>query len=175
MKKIIKEYPADAEELLPLVDTEGNVIGKALRSECHRNKKLIHPVVHVHVYDNQGRIFLQKRSKNKKIQPNKWDTSVGGHIAFGENIETALSREAWEEAGIVNGVFEMITKYLWQSDVETEMVYVYKCLYLKPKIIAIGEIDDGRFWLKSEIFDNIGKNVFTPMFEQEFVKIEKYI
>ena len=157
---------ADQEETLPITDREGNVIGKALRSACHADKSLIHPVVHVHIYNSKGEIYLQKRSMNKKIQPGKWDTAVGGHIVYGEPESEALKREAWEEAGVENGDFEKLTRYL------SEVINVYKCHYENPKIISVDEIDDGRFWTKQEIEQNIGKEVFTPNFESEFEKIK---
>lgn len=163
---------ADQEEMLPLTDREGNIIGKALRSQCHLDKSLIHPVIHVHIYNSKGEIYLQKRSKNKKIQPGKWDTAVGGHIVYGEPENEALVREAWEEAGVENGEFEKLTRYLWEGKIETEVINVYKCHYENPKIISVDEIDDGRFWSKQEIEQNIGKEIFTPNFESEFTKIK---
>ncbi|MCQ2973533.1 MAG: NUDIX domain-containing protein [Bacteroidales bacterium] len=166
---------ADQEEMLPITDKEGNIIGKALRSECHKNKNLIHPVIHVHIYNNKGEIYLQKRSLNKKIQPGKWDTSVGGHITYGETENEALIREAWEEAGIKNGKFEKITKYLWEGKIENEIINVYKCKYENPEIISVDEIDDGKFWTKNEIEQNIGKQIFTPNFESEYLKIKDLI
>ncbi len=166
---------ADQEETLPITDREGNVIGKALRSACHADKSLIHPVVHVHIYNSKGEIYLQKRSMNKKIQPGKWDTAVGGHIVYGEPECEALKREAWEEAGVENGDFEKLTRYLWEGKIETEVINVYKCHYENPQIISVDEIDDGRFWTKQEIEQNIGKEVFTPNFESEFEKIKKLL
>ena len=83
-----------ASELLPLVDEEGQVVGKATRGECHSGSMLLHPVVHLHVFDPQGRLFVQHRPAWKDIQPDKWDTAVGGHIDWGENVEQALQREA---------------------------------------------------------------------------------
>ena len=32
------------------------------------------------------------------------------------------------------------------------------------------ELDGGRFWTKEEILDNMGKEVFTPNFENEYKK-----
>ena len=82
------------EEWFPVVDTSGKVIGKAPRSVCHDGKSmLLHPVVHLHIFNKRGLLYLQKRSVRKDIQPGKWDTSVGGHISFGEDLETALNRE----------------------------------------------------------------------------------
>lgn len=42
------------------------------------------------VVNNWGHILLQKRSLNKDVAPGKWDTSVGGHVAPGETIESEL-------------------------------------------------------------------------------------
>lgn len=163
---------ADQEEMLPILNNEGNIIGKAWRSECHNGSHLVHPVIHVHIYNSKGEIYLQKRSMAKKIQPGKWDTAVGGHIVFGETENQALIREAWEEAGIENGKFDKIMRYLWEGKVETEMINVYKCHYEEPKIISVDEIDDGRFWTKQEIEQNIGKQIFTPNFKSEYQKIK---
>ena len=90
------------EEWFPLIDEQGNTIGKAPRRECHNGSKLLHPVVHLHIINNDGELYLQKRSTNKDIQPGKWDTAVGGHIDYGETIEEALAREVREELGITH-------------------------------------------------------------------------
>ena len=71
------------EEVFPLVNEDGTIIGKATRSFCHSGSKALHPVVHLHILNDRGEIYLQKRSMKKDIQPGKWDTAVGGHIDFG--------------------------------------------------------------------------------------------
>ena len=78
-------------EIFPLVNEAGEVVGKATRQECHSGSMLLHPVVHLHIFDNQGRLYLQKRSMDKDIQPGKWDTAVGGHVDFGETVEQAAA------------------------------------------------------------------------------------
>ena len=72
------------QERFPIVDEEGNVIGQATRGECHNGSRLLHAVVHLHVFNSQGELYLQKRPEWKDIQPGKWDTAVGGHIDYGE-------------------------------------------------------------------------------------------
>ena len=61
----------NSEEMFPLVDEEGNITGAATRGECHNGSKLLHPVVHLHVFNSQGELYLQKRPDWKDIQPGK--------------------------------------------------------------------------------------------------------
>ena len=101
------------EEKFPIVDEAGNVIGSATRGECHSGSKLLHPVVHLHVFNSKGEIYLQRRPDWKDIQPGKWDTAVGGHIDYGETPEEALRREVREELGITDFVAERIARKNW--------------------------------------------------------------
>lgn len=82
------------QEMFPIVDEQGNITGAATRGECHSGNKLLHPVVHLHVFNTQGDIYLQKRPEWKDIQPGKWDTAVGGHIDLGESVEIALREKS---------------------------------------------------------------------------------
>lgn len=167
----IKMNQLNNEEQLPIVDENGKVIGKAPRSVCHSDRSLLHPVIHLHVFNTKGKLYLQKRSMTKKIQPGKWDTAVGGHISFGEDILTALQRESREEIGLVGFEPIAITHYKWQSAVESEIINVFATVTDKPLISKNDEIDDARFWTLDEIRNAIGKGIMTPNFEKEFANI----
>lgn len=161
----------EKEEIFPIVDVDGKVIGKASRTECHSGSFLLHPVVHLHVFNSAGELYLQKRAMTKKIQPGMWDTSVGGHVDYGETIEEALSREVREELGMTDYEPRFLLKYAFKSTIEAELVYVFTTIYdgeIKPDN---GEIDEGRFWRLAEIKANIGKGIFTPNFEGEIYKV----
>ena len=158
------------EERFPIVDEEGRVVGSATRGECHSGSKLLHPVVHLHVFNSRGEVFLQKRPEWKDIQPGKWDTSVGGHIDYGETPEQALVREVREELGITDFVPERVGQYVFVSLREREFVYVHRTLYDGPVHPSAEELDGGRFWTLDEIRSAIGENILTPNFESEFQK-----
>ena len=156
------------QELFPIVNEEGIVVGKATRGECHNGSHLLHPVVHLHVFNTSGDVYLQKRPEWKDIQPGKWDTAVGGHIDYGETPEEALKREACEELGITSFMPQFIGKYVFESKRECELVYVSRTTYDDPVQPSADELDGGRFWSMTEIREAIGKDVLTPNFESEF-------
>ena len=160
--------PLEDEEWLPVVDENGKIIGKAPRSLCHKGDKILHPVVHLHVLNPNGHIYLQKRPLQKLVQPGKWDTSVGGHISFGEDLETALRREAFEEIGLENFSAKPLGSYRWDTDIESELVYYFISYDFQKIRLHSEEVVEGRFWSPAQIEKQVGQGVFTPNFEHEF-------
>ena len=158
------------QEIFPLVDEEGAVIGSATRGECHSGSKLLHPVVHLHVFNSQGQVYLQRRPDWKDIQPGKWDTAVGGHIDYGENPTDALRREVREELGITDFTPRSLGKYVFESKKERELVYVNTTIYDGVISPSTEELAGGRFWTIDEIRAALGKDVLTPNFESEFTR-----
>jgi len=159
------------DEFFPLVNEQGEVIGKSTRSVCHSGSFLLHPVVHLHVFNTAGQLYLQKRSMDKDIQPGKWDTSVGGHVDFGETVLEALYREVQEELGITYFEPVFAFRYSFRSEVEFELVNSYYTIYDGLIMPDEAEISEGRFWDRQEIYFLLGKGVFTPNFEEEFKRL----
>lgn len=164
-----------AEELFPLVDPDGHVVGSATRRECHSGSMLLHPVVHLHVYSPDGALLLQKRSNDKDIQPGRWDTSVGGHVDFGETVDDALRREVSEELGLTDFEPKPLKPYVFQSTVERELVNPFIAVVSRdyPFKFQREEISEIRFWTSEEIDEAMGKGILTPNFEQEYCRLLK--
>lgn len=162
-------------ELFPIVDTDGLVIGSATRRECHSGSMLLHPVVHLHIFAPDGSLLLQKRSDDKDIQPGRWDTSVGGHVDYGESILDALRREAAEELGLLYFDAKPLTPYVFQSAVERELVNPFVSVVDKkyPFRFQREEISAIAFWTRDEITDAMNKGILTPNFEQEYTRLLK--
>ncbi|MBQ2373288.1 MAG: NUDIX domain-containing protein [Bacteroidales bacterium] len=160
-------------EWFPIVEPTGIVTGRSTRQYCHGGSKPLHPVIHIHIIDRYGRIYLQKRSMKKDIQPGKWDTAVGGHVSYGETLLEAVFREASEELGLTafNPVF--LTSYVFESAVERELVNVFAAVGSFDLRPDLDEVDEGRWWPVEEVNENSGKGIFTPNFESEFKTIEK--
>lgn len=160
----------DAEEVLPIVNERGLTVGKATRRECHKGGRLLHPVVHLHVFNSRGELYLQQRPLWKDIQPGKWDTACGGHIRFGEPASLALMREAEEELGLKDFEPKAVRKYIFESPTEREYVYVYRMVW-DGEIIPGEELASGRFWTRAEIETKLDGDTFTPNFVQEYRKL----
>ena len=162
-------------EYFPIVEPNGLVIGRSTREYCHGGAKPLHPVIHVHIIDRFSRIYLQKRSMKKDIQPGKWDTAVGGHVSYGESIVEAVYREAYEELRLIEFNPIHIETYQFESPVEKEMVSIFAAVGSYELTPDLDEVDEGRWWPVEEIDANIGKGVFTPNFESEFQMIRKQL
>src|SRR5690606_18774949 len=93
-------YPADTDaDLLPVVDENDVQIDVLPRREVHL-QRLRHRAVHVGVFDDDGNLWLQRRSRKKDTWPGAWDISASGHVDPGESYEDAARRELLEELGI---------------------------------------------------------------------------
>jgi isopentenyl-diphosphate delta-isomerase type 1 len=157
-------------EWFDIVDEDNNVIGRVTREECHNGSKVLHPVVHIHIFNSSKKLLLQKRKRTKKIQPGKWDTSVGGHIQSGESLEHAIKREALEELGITLDIKKLIDidRYVFESDIEKELVFSSVYHYDGPIIFQESEIDEVQFFTCKELKTLISQGKTTPNFVAEF-------
>lgn len=164
---------AVASEWFPVVESSGLVIGRATRNYCHSGAKPLHPVIHIHIIDRFSRIYLQKRSMRKDIQPGKWDTAVGGHVSYGEGILEAVYREAFEELGFTDFNPIHLETYQFESEIECEQVNVFAAVGSYDLQPDLDEVDEGRWWELADIDANLGKGVFTPNFESEFTMIRR--
>lgn len=172
-KKLVTKLESD--EWFDIVTPKGEVVGRAPRSAVHGNPQLIHPVIHVHIINSDGNLFLQKRSTKKDLYPNHWDTAVGGHVQSGESIEHALNREAEEELGISMADFKPLFRYVHRNNFESELVHGFILKDDGPFYINRKEISDARFWKIEEIEKKLGNGIFTPNFEEEFDLLKKLL
>ena len=167
IRQKIRKHKLSKEEWVPLVDAQGKIIGQSPRSLVHNGSKQLHPVVHMHVVNRNKAILLQKRPQTKAIQPGKWDTAVGGHISAGETLEQALKKEAFEEIGLQGFSARHLHTYVWETDVEAELVYMFVCHDSKSYNIHSDEVEETRFWTKNQVKNQLGMGIFTPNLEHE--------
>ena len=94
------EKVADKEELLKVLDDNGKYTEKLEKRSIVHKDKLFHNEVALWIIDKENKkVLLQRRSPNKKQNPNKL-ALCAGHVVGEESIDEALRKEAQEEIGI---------------------------------------------------------------------------
>ena len=171
-----------------LMNTESLQVKIATREECHE-KGLWHRAVYAFIIDKSGNVLLQKRSASKKLWPNMWDVTVGGHVDSGEFGIQALIRETKEELGIQ--ISDEDVKYLLGSTSINQQGNIinkhYNECYLITKnidtsdiVVQKEEVAEVKYFSKDELLKRI-ENGYEGLTDKSgswnFLKIilEKYI
>ncbi|MBQ9808256.1 MAG: NUDIX domain-containing protein [Ruminococcus sp.] len=125
------------DEFLNLIDSQARMTRMVKpRSLVHRDGDL-HPTVHIWLIKRKDMgiyVLLQKRSPEKRINPDCYDVSAAGHVSQGGEFRSAAVRELHEELGldIPKNKLELIglrkNVYTDGDDiVDNEMSAVYLC------------------------------------------------
>ena len=87
-------------ELFDLYTAEREKTGKTMARGEPVPEGFYRLVVHVCIFDPQGRMLIQQRQPFKRGWSNLWDLSVGGAAVSGDTSRTAAERETREELGL---------------------------------------------------------------------------
>ncbi len=158
---------ATSQEEFAVVDREDRVIGHAPRATVHGNN-LLHRAVHILLFNREGELFLQKRSRLKDRHPCVWDSSAAGHVDDGEEYDDCAQRELKEELGISDQVLQRVAKLPASEQTGQEFIWLYQGRNDGPFQLAASEIELGEFfppelvtkWLKARPED------FAPGFAE---------
>ena len=86
-------------ELVDLYNEDRIPLGRTAERSGPKNPGELRLVVHVCVFDSQGRLLIQQRAKKKYVWPELWDVYIGGGVDAGETSRQGAEREFQEELG----------------------------------------------------------------------------
>jgi isopentenyldiphosphate isomerase len=157
-------------ELLSVVDENDCIIDTCARHIIHATG-LRHRAVHILVFNEQGQLFLQKRSMKKDLNGGLWDTSAAGHVDAGEDYDISAIREIEEELGIqaAHNMLEPLFKLPATAAVGMEFIQVYRCIHNGPFNLAPDEIDEGDWFTVTELSKRIEAD--DPLLTEAFKTI----
>jgi 16S rRNA (adenine1518-N6/adenine1519-N6)-dimethyltransferase len=142
---IAPERPNNAaEEQFTVVDGEDRPKGAAPRGLVHANN-LFHRAVHLLVFNPQGEVFLQLRSRTKDRHPLTWDSSAAGHVNAGEEYDETAQRELLEELGITVPL-EKVAKLPASERTGYEFIWLYCGKHNGEMKLNRSEIEAGKFF-----------------------------
>ena len=137
------------DEYLSVVDDCDHVIDQRPRREIHA-LNLRHRAVHILVFNDQGQLFLQKRSMKKDTNKGLWDSSAAGHVDIGESYDQCATRELYEELGIKSQLNKLF-KLNPAPELGMEFIQVYDCTHNGPFVLAADEIEVGQWQTINEV------------------------
>ena len=160
-------------ELIAVVDENDQFIENKPRKEVHQ-LGLCHRAVHILLFNQENKLFLQKRSAHKDVNAGLWDTSAAGHVDADESYEHCAQRETQEELGVcVQETLTPLFKLPPQKNTGMEFIQVYQCNHEGPFTLEVNEIDDGQWFSFSEIAQRVKRNdpSLTETFKIIFSKL----
>ena len=88
------------DEMLVLVDYDGNAIKTMAKAVVHDDKTPLHSAFSVFLFNSRGEFLLQQRAFSKKTWPGVWSNSCCGHVMLHESVADAAARRLRYELGI---------------------------------------------------------------------------
>jgi len=141
------------------------VRGEKVPAGCYRL------VVHVCIFDAEGRMLIQQRQPFKAGWSNLWDFSVGGSATAGDSSRSAAHRETLEELGLdidFSGIRPSVTLH-WENGFD-DIYLLTREVDLSALRLQPEEVQSVRWAGKEEILAMIGDGRFIP-YEKSLVEL----
>jgi isopentenyl-diphosphate delta-isomerase len=164
-------------EALILVDGNDNEVGYLSKAEAHRGKGQLHRAFSLFVFDDAGRLLIQRRAASKRLWPNYWSNTCCSHPRRGESMETAVHRRLDEELGL-HCALEFLFKFQYHEQfdaegAEHELCTVYAGRTSEAPRVNPREISEVRY-VHPDALDHemsLSAPAFTPWFRLEWLRI----
>jgi isopentenyl-diphosphate Delta-isomerase len=110
----------DSEEQVVLVNDKDEPIGTMDKLQAHRDGAL-HRAFSIFLFDEHGKLLLQRRAEGKYHSPGLWTNTCCGHPRPGEHVALAAQRRLLEEMGLEVRL-EQRFQFLYHAEFENGMV-----------------------------------------------------
>ena len=148
-----------ADDEVVLVDKRDRVIGVAPKLDVHRQGQL-HRAVSVVLFDDQGRLLLQRRAAAKYHSAGLWSNTCCGHPRPGESVGDAARRRLMDEMGIEGCGLTRVTEFLYFAEldgglIEYELDHVLIGRWNGPANPDPGEVAETRWIDRDLLFEEL--------------------
>jgi len=159
-----------SEELVILVDENDNSIGSEEKVKCHLPNGKLHRAFTALLFDEDGRLVLTRRAKEKMLWPNDWDGTFASHPRESETYVSSGERRMPEELGI-KGTLDYLHKFEYHvpyKDVGSENEICGTLIGIIDKSTELkeieGEIDEIKWISSKELIAELKKNpqIYCP-------------
>ncbi len=166
-------------ELWDVYDKDRNLTGKTMERDSGYIEGEYHLIVHICVFNSEGKMLIQQRQPFKKGWSGLWDVTVGGSSVAGETSRQSAERELAEEIGLSLDFSDK------RPSITVDFEHGFDDYYLFNKDIDISqlklqyeEVKQVKWATMEEILDMIDDKIFIPYYKsfiETLFEMKKYL
>lgn len=151
---IFKNKPLDnlnSERFVEVVDDDNRPFAVLSKDLVHR-QLLKHRSVQVLIFNPEKKIYLQKRNKNKRFFPGRWDVSARTHPIVGESSYDSVMRVLHDELQLEVDNPQVVRKLPACVETGFEYVTIYAIHRNTQTIVPnSNEVSEGYYFSREEL------------------------
>ncbi len=153
-------------ELWDVYDVNRNRTGKIIERGASWGDETYHLIIHVAIFNKEGKMLIQKRAACKRAWANLWDISCGGSAVAGEDSQEAAEREVKEELGIDIDLSEVRPHFTINYQRGFDDFYTYETEVNPDELVLqTEEVAEARWASLEEVRELFRKGEFVPYFQ----------
>lgn len=150
-------------ETWDLYDKDRIKTGETMVRGSQFKENTYHLVVHVCIFNLEGKMLIQQRQPFKDGWPNMWDITVGGSAVSGDTSQLAAEREVYEEIGYKLSLDGIRPSLTINFDKGFDDIYlIQKDIDISKLKLQYEEVQSVKWTSKEEILSMIDEEIFIP-------------
>lgn len=150
-------------EIWDLYDKDRIKTGETMIRGSKFKENTYHLVVHVCIFNLEGKMLIQQRQPFKDGWPNMWDITVGGSAVSGDTSQLAAEREVYEEIGYKLSLDGIRPSLTINFDKGFDDIYlIQKDVDISKLKLQYEEVQSVKWASKEEILSMIDEEIFIP-------------
>lgn len=150
-------------EIWDLYDKDRIKTGETMVRGSQFKENTYHLVVHVCIFNLEGKMLIQQRQPFKDGWPNMWDITVGGSAVSGDTSQLAAEREVYEEIGYKLSLYGIRPALTINFDKGFDDIYlIQKDIDISKLKLQYEEVQSVKWASKDEILSMIDEEIFIP-------------
>lgn len=150
-------------EIWDLYDKDRIKTGETMVRGSKFKENTYHLVVHVCIFNLEGKMLIQQRQPFKDGWPNMWDITVGGSAVSGDTSQLAAEREVYEEIGYKLSLDGIRPSLTINFDKGFDDIYlIQKDIDISKLKLQYEEVQSVKWASKEEILSMIDEEIFIP-------------
>lgn len=150
-------------EIWDLYDKDRIKTGETMVRGSKFKENTYHLIVHVCIFNLEGKMLIQQRQPFKDGWPNMWDITVGGSAVSGDTSQLAAEREVYEEIGYKLSLDGIRPSLTINFDKGFDDIYlIQKDIDISKLKLQYEEVQSVKWASKEEILSMIDEEIFIP-------------